>query len=62
MDAWSAKSQYTDQVENALKIAYFKTQLHLEDYFVSKGIKDSDAPALAISVLRALIGEDLDGY
>jgi hypothetical protein len=62
MDTWSAKSQYNDQVENALKIAFFKTQLHLEDYFMSKGIKEADAGPLALSVLRILINEDLDGY
>jgi SPOR domain len=62
LEKWSATSQYNDQVYIGLKVAYYRSLLHLEDHFASKGIKGESATALAASVLKTLIGEDLDSF
>lgn len=62
MDAWSAMAQYNDQVATAYKVAYYRTVVHLEDYFGAKGIRGEAGTALAVSVLKTLIGQDFDGF
>jgi hypothetical protein len=60
LEKWSASSQYNDQVVTALKVAYYRSLVHLEDYFATKGIKGESATALSASVLKTLISEDLE--
>ena len=62
MDQWSALAQYNDQVAAAYKIAYYRTIVHLEDYFAAKGIRGEGGTALAVSVIKTLIGQDFDGF
>lgn len=62
LEKWSASSQYNDQVVMALKVAYYRSLVHLEDYFASKGIKGESATALSASVLKTLVGEDLEHF
>jgi hypothetical protein len=62
MDTWSAMAQYNDQVATAYKIAYYRTVAHLEDYFGAKGIRGEAGTALAVSVVKTLVGQDFDGF
>jgi hypothetical protein len=62
MDQWSAMAQYNDQVAAAYKIAYYRTIVHLEDYFAAKGVRGEGGTALAVSVVKTLIGQDFDGF
>lgn len=62
MDAWSATSQYNDQVATAYKIAYYRSLVHLEDYFAAKGLRGEAGTALSVSVLKTLIGQDFEGF
>jgi hypothetical protein len=62
MDAWSATGQYNDQVAAAYKVAYYRTIVHLEDYFGAKNIRGEAATALAVSIVKTLIGKDFDGF
>jgi SPOR domain len=62
LEKWSTLSQYNDQVYTALKIAYYHSLIHLEDYYAAKGIKGEAATALGVSALKTLIGEDLDSF
>jgi nitrogen regulatory protein PII len=62
MDAWSATAQYNDQVATAYKIAYYRTIAHLEDYFAAKNIRGEAGTALAVSVVKTLIGQDFEGF
>ena len=61
LDAWSATSQYNDQIATAYKIAYYRSLVHLEDYFAAKGLRGETGTALAVSVLKTLVGKDFDG-
>jgi SPOR domain len=62
LEKWSASSQYNDQVVMTMKVAYYRSLVHLEDYFASKGIKGESATALSASVLKTLVGEDLEHF
>ena len=62
LEKWSTASQYNDQVYTALKIAYYRSLVHLEDYYASKGIKGEAGTAKSVSVLKTLIGEDMQGF
>jgi hypothetical protein len=62
MDTWSATSQYSDQVATAYKIAYYRSLVHLEDYFAAKGIRGEAGTALAVSVIKTLVAQDFEGF
>jgi hypothetical protein len=62
LDAWSATSQYNDQIATAYKIAYYRSLVHLEDYFAAKNLRGEAGTALAVSVLKTLVGKDFDGF
>jgi hypothetical protein len=62
LETWSATSQYNDQVYSAFKVAYYHSLVHLEDYFSTKGIRGEAGTALSVSVLKTLIGSDLEGF
>ena len=62
MEKWSATSQYSDQVYTALKVAYYRALVHLEDYYAAKGIKGENGTALSVSVLKTMMGEDMQGF
>lgn len=62
LDAWSATSQYNDQIATAYKITYYRSLVHLEDYFAAKGLRGEAGTALAVSVLKTLVGKDFDGF
>lgn len=62
LEKWSALSQYNDQVYTALKVSYYRSLVHLEDYYNSKGFKGETGTGMAVSVLKTLIGEDMQGF
>ena len=62
MEKWSTLSQYNDQVYTALKVAYYHSLLNLEDYYASKGVRGEAGTALAVSAIKTLISEDLEGF
>ena len=62
LESWSKQGQYNDQVYTAFKAVYYRTLAHLEDELATKGIKGDAATALSVSVIKILIGEDLDGF
>ncbi len=62
LEKWSALSEYNDQIYTALKIAYYRSLVHLEDYYASKKIVGEQGTALAVSALKTLIDEDVEGF
>ncbi len=60
LEAWSGKSATHAQEYNALQVVYYRTLTHLEDYYVKNGLKQEAATALAVSVMKTLIGQDID--
>lgn len=62
LEKWSTLSQYNDQVYTTLKISYYRALVHLEDYYASKGIKGENGTAMAASILKTMIGDDMQGF
>ncbi len=62
LDAQASKSKLAEQFIKAFEVAYFHTQLHLEEVFTTNGLAANETQAKAAWVLRTLIGEDLKGY
>jgi hypothetical protein len=62
LEKWSTASQYNDQIYTTLKISYYRSLIHLEDYYIAKGLKSDAATAMSVSVLKTMIGEDMKGF
>jgi len=62
LDAWSAKSQYNDQIASAFKVAYFKAQIKFADYYIGKGMTEDQANGLSYLIIKTLLADDLEGY
>jgi hypothetical protein len=62
LEKWSALSEYNDQIYTAFKIAYYRSLVHLEDYYASKKIIGEAGTALSVSTLKTLIDEDVEGF
>ncbi len=62
MDAWAAKDEFNEQTAEAFKIAFFKGQVRLEDYFKSKNFKAEEATTLALQVLESTSSRALDRF
>ena len=62
LEKWSTLSQYNDQVYTALKIAYYRSLVHLEDYYAARGARGETGTALAVSALKTLIAEDIEDF
>ncbi|MEY4905915.1 MAG: hypothetical protein RLZZ292_3730, partial [Bacteroidota bacterium] len=62
MDTWAAKDEFNEQTAEAFKIAFFKGQVRLEDYFMSKSFKADEATTLALQVLESASGRALERF
>jgi len=62
MDNWANTDPLHDQRVTALKIAYFQTQVRLEDYFMNKKFTYKEAKPLAMLALKSMIGNNLADY
>ncbi|NJN35535.1 MAG: hypothetical protein HC817_16030 [Saprospiraceae bacterium] len=62
LETWSTTSQYNDQVYTALKVAYYRSLVHLEDYFAEQGIKGEAGTALSVATLQTLIASDFENF
>ena len=60
LEAWAVKSKLDEQYYNALKIVYYHSLSHLEDFYMKSGLKQEAATALAVSVVKSMIGRDID--
>lgn len=62
MNNWAMSDPLHQRMVNALKIAYFQSQVRLEDFFMDKGFKYEDASGLALATLETLVGRDLKRF
>lgn len=62
IDAWASRDPMFKQMTNALKIAFFHSQVLLEDYFMNYGMKAEQARATALAVLKEIVGHDLERF
>jgi hypothetical protein len=62
LNNWAMGDPLHQRLVNALKVAYFQSQVRLEDFFMDKGFKYEDASGLALATLETLVGRDLKRF
>ena len=62
MEKWGNADPIHDQRVVALKVAYFQSQVRIEDYFMNKGYTYKEAKPLAMSVLQTIVGTHFVNY
>lgn len=59
---WAARDPLHQQIVTSFKIAYFQTEVRLEDYFMDRGFKFEAAQSLAYATLQSLVGYHLERF
>jgi hypothetical protein len=62
MATFAKLSKRNEQVADAFKTTFFKTQVQLEHHYKTKGFKTMEAYHFALSVLKTLTEADLDDF
>ena len=62
MDFKIAEDKFFAKFGVPFKLAYHKSWIQLEDYYIEKGFKKYQANALALSVIQSIVGVDIDPY
>lgn len=62
LEEWGKADPIHEQRVIALKIAYFQSQVRIEDYFMNKGFTYREAKPLAMSVLQTIVGKHFVNY
>ncbi len=62
LNSWSNRDPIHQRVVVALKVAYFQSQVRLEDYFMDQGFNADDSKGLALATLETLVGYYLDRF
>jgi len=62
LNAWGNRDPLHQKMATALKLAYFQTQVQLEDHFMDKGFSAIQAKGLALASLQAMVGENLERF
>lgn len=56
ISTWAANDPFLSETSSALAVAYFQSQVRLEDYYMDKGFKQEEAKVLALASLQAIVG------
>jgi hypothetical protein len=62
MAAFAKLSKRNEQIAEAFKTSFLKTQVQLENYYKTKGFKTLEGYQFALSVLKTLTEADLDDF
>jgi len=62
LNRWSAADPMHSQIVKALKVAYYQSQVRLEDYFMDQGYNAEEAEGLALATLKTLVGYHLERF
>ncbi len=62
LNNWGMSDPLHQRMITSLKVAYFQSQVRLEDFFMDKGFKYEDASGLALATLETLVGRDLKRF
>lgn len=56
IDQWASTDPFLLNTTNALRFAYYQSQVRLEDYYMDKGFGYQEAKTLALASLQATVG------
>ena len=59
---WATTDPLRAQMADALKIAYLKAQIQLEDHFAKKGVSKKQSKGLAMTCLKLMVGDNLERF
>lgn len=59
---WATLDPLNAQIISAFRVAYFQSQVRLEDYYMDRGHASDVAKELAIATLQELVGADLERF
>ncbi len=62
LNDWANRDQVHRKFIVPLKVAYFQSQVLLEDYFLNRGLNERESTALALSTLQTIVAQHLDAY
>jgi sporulation related protein len=62
IDVWSSRDPMLQEMNTALKLAYFQTWVLLEDFYMNEGFTAKDSKALSLQALKALVGHHLSRF
>lgn len=62
LDDWGKQDPLHKELTTALKITYFQSAVLLEDYFMDKGLKYTEAKPLALLTLKTIVAPYFENY
>lgn len=62
LNNWSKTDPLHTKITTSLKVAYFQSQVRLEDYFMNKGFSQDEAKGLALATLKTIVGYPLERF
>lgn len=62
IDGWAERDPIHKQMVEALKIAYFQSQILLEDYFMDKGFNVDESKGLSLAVMQSVVDYHLERF
>lgn len=62
LNTWANNDPLHARIATALKVAYFQSQVRLEDYFMNKGFSQDEAKGLALATLKTIVGYPLERF
>lgn len=62
LDKWAQEDPVHAHMQSAFRIAYYQTQVLLEDHYMNKGFPADAAKNLALATLQNMVGADLERF
>ena len=62
LNNWGIGDPLHADIIKALKVAFYQSEVRLEDYFMDQGFDDEQAKSLALATLQTIVGTPLDRF
>lgn len=62
LSVWESRDPLHLKIVSAMQLAYYQTQVQLEDHFMDKGFSAPQAKGLALATLKAMIGNHVERF
>jgi len=62
LETWATRDPLHEDLVTALQLAYYQSQVLLEDHFMSEGFSENEAKGLALAVLQTLVEYHLERF
>lgn len=62
LDGWADRDPLNKRLVTAFKLLYYQSQVRLEDYYMTKGLKAEEARGLALATLHTLVAYHLERF